>query len=393
MKRKICIITGSRAEYGLLKPLLDEIKSDPDLSLQLIVTGMHLSPEFGLTFSEIEKDGFSIDEKIEILLSSVTSVGVSKAMGLAMISFSEIYKRLKPNIIVVLGDRFEIFSAVAVAHVSQIPVAHISGGEVTEGAFDDAFRHSITKMSGIHFTSCEEYRRRVIQLGEHPDRVFNVGAIGLDNVKRLKLLSKKELENKLNFKFAKRNLLVTFHPVTLEKTTEKQFKNLLTVLNELKDTKIIFTKTNADPGGMTINRIIDEYVVKNPQKAVSFVSMGQLNYLSTMQFVDAVVGNSSSGIVEAPSFKIGTINIGNRQEGRIKAESIIDCEPTKESIKKALQELYSSDFQEKLKNIVNPYGDGNTARRILKVLKAYDIRNILKKTFYDINFEYKTTVM
>lgn len=393
MKRKICIITGSRAEYGLLKPLLDEIKSDPDLSLQLIVTGMHLSPEFGLTFSEIEKDGFRIDNKIEILLSSDTATGTLKSMGLALMGFGEAYERLRPDIIVVLGDRFEIFSAAASALVSEIPVAHIHGGEVTEGAFDDAFRHSITKMSHLHFTSTEEYRKRVIQLGEAPERVFNVGAIGLDNVKRLKLLSKKELENKLNFKFAKRNLLVTFHPVTLENTTEKQFKNLLTVLNELKDTKIIFTKTNADPGGMTINRIIDEYVVKNPQKAVSFISMGQLNYLSTMQFVDAVVGNSSSGIVEAPSFKIGTINIGNRQEGRIKAESIIDCEPTKESIKKALQELYSSDFQEKLKNIVNPYSDGNTARRILKVLKAYDIRNILKKTFYDINFEYKTTVM
>jgi GDP/UDP-N,N'-diacetylbacillosamine 2-epimerase (hydrolysing) len=386
MKRKICIITGSRAEYGLLKPLLDEIKSDPDLSLQLIVTGMHLSPEFGLTFSEIEKDGFRIDNKIEILLSSDTATGTLKSMGLALMGFGEAYERLRPDIIVVLGDRFEIFSAAASALVSEIPVAHIHGGEVTEGAFDDAFRHSITKMSHLHFTSTEEYRKRVIQLGEAPERVFDVGAIGLDNVKRLKLLSKKELENKLNFKFAKRNLLVTFHPVTLENTTEKQFKNLLTVLNELKDTKIIFTKTNADPGGMTINRIIDEYVVKNPQKAVSFISMGQLNYLSTMQFVDAVVGNSSSGIVEAPSFKIGTINIGNRQEGRIKAESIIDCEPTKESIKKALQELYSSDFQEKLKNIVNPYSDGNTARRILKVLKAYDIRNILKKNFYYINF-------
>ena len=393
MRRKICIITGSRAEYGLLKPLLDEIKSDPDLSLQLIVTGMHLSPEFGLTFSEIEKDGFRIDNKIEILLSSDTATGTLKSMGLALMGFGEAYERLRPDIIVVLGDRFEIFSAAASALVSKIPVAHIHGGELTQGAFDDAFRHSITKMSHLHFTSTEEYRKRVIQLGEAPERVFNLGAIGLDNVKRLKLLSKKELENKLKFKFAKRNLLVTFHPVTLEKTIEKQFKNLLTVLNELKDTKIIFTKTNADPGGMTINRLIDEYTLKNPRKAVSFVSMGQLNYLSTMQFVDAVMGNSSSGVVEAPSFKIGTINIGDRQEGRIKAESIIDCESTKESIKKALQKLYSSNFQEKLKNIVNPYGDGNTARRIVKVLKAYDIRNILKKTFYDINFEYKTTVM
>jgi GDP/UDP-N,N'-diacetylbacillosamine 2-epimerase (hydrolysing) len=386
MKRKIAVITGSRAEFGLLKPLLEEIKNDSDLSLSLVVTGMHLSPAFGLTYRDIEKDGFAINEKVEILLSSDTPVGVSKAMGLAMISFSEIYKRLNPNIIVVLGDRFEIFSAVAVAHVGQILVAHISGGEVTEGAFDDAFRHSITKMSGIHFTSCEEYRRRVIQLGEHPDRVFNVGAIGLDNIRKLKLKSKKELEAELGFKFLKRNLLVTFHPVTLENSNEEQFNALLAALDELGDTEIIFTYANADPGSMIINRMINEYTLNNPHKAVSFVSMGQLNYLSTMKFVDAVVGNSSSGIGEAPSFKIGTINIGNRQTGRIKAESIIDCDPTIESIGKALRKLYADDFQKKLKDIVNPHGDGNTTSRIVKILKTYDIKDSLKKNFYDIQW-------
>ena len=389
MKRKICIITGSRAEYGLLKPLLDEIKNDPDLSLHLIVTGMHLSPEFGLTFAEIEKEGFKIDNKIEILLSSDTATGTLKAMGLALISLSEVYERLRPDIIVLLGDRFEIFCAAASALVSKIPVAHIHGGEVTEGAFDDAFRHSITKMSHLHFTSTEEYKKRVIQLGESPDRVFNVGAIGLDNIRKMRLLTKKELEKELKFKFGKRNLLVTYHPATLSTlNTRKQFSSLLDTINELENTKIIFTKSNADPGGKIINEMIDKFVFENDQKAVVFTSMGQLKYLSTMQFVDAVVGNSSSGIIEAPSFKIGTINIGDRQKGRIKAKSIIDCEATRESIKEAFKQLYEKDFQMNLINIINPHGDGNAAENIKKILKTCNITNIMEKQFYNVNFEF-----
>ena len=389
MKRKICIVTGSRAEYGLLKPLLDEIENDPDLILQLVVIGMHLSPEFGLTYKDIEKDGFVINEKIEILLSSDTPVGVSKAMGLALIGFGEAYERLKPDIIVLLGDRFEIFSAAASALVSKVPVAHIHGGEVTEGAFDDAFRHSITKMSHLHFVSTEEYKKRVIQLGESPDRVFNVGAIGLDNIRKMRLLTKKELEKELKFKFGKRNLLVTYHPATLSTlNTRKQFSSLLDTINELENTKIIFTKSNADPGGKIINEMIDKFVFENDQKAVVFTSMGQLKYLSTMQFVDAVVGNSSSGIIEAPSFKIGTINIGDRQKGRIKAKSIIDCEATRESIKEAFKQLYEKDFQMNLINIINPHGDGNAAENIKKILKTCNITNIMEKQFYNVNFEF-----
>lgn len=391
MKRKICVVTGSRSEYDLLKPLIEEIENDIDLKLQLIVTGMHLSPEFGLTYKQIEKDGFFIDEKIEIILSSDTPVSISKSMGLVMISFAEAYERLKSDIIVVLGDRFEIFSVVAAALVSRIPVAHIHGGELTEGVFDDSFRHSITKMSHLHFTSTERYRKRVIQLGENPKRVFNVGALGLFNVKRLKLLSKDVLEQELNFKFSKHNLLVTFHPVTLEKNTSKhQFQNLLDVLGSLKNTHIIFTKTNADTEGRIINKMIDIYVSKNSSWSVSFTSMGQLKYLSTMQFVDAVAGNSSSGIIEAPSFKIGTINIGDRQKGRERAKSVIDCDPTKEDIRNALEKLYSKEFQESLKSIINPYSDGNTAKRIKDVLKDYNITNIVKKCFHDIEFKYNT---
>lgn len=387
MKRKICVVTGSRAEYGLLKPLLDEIKEDKGLTLQLIATGMHLSPEFGYTYKAIEKDKFHIDDRIEILLSSDTPTSISKSMGLAIMGFAEAYQRLKPNILIALGDRFEIFSAVSAALVSRIPVAHLYGGEVTEGAFDDAFRHSITKMSHLHFTSTEQYRQRIIQLGEHPDRVFNVGAIGLDNIKKLKLLTKKELEKSLNISFNRRNLLVTFHPVTLEhNTAEEQFQNLLDVLNELENTNIIFTKANADTGGRIINEMIDEYVLINSHKSAASASMGQLKYLSTLQFVDAVVGNSSSGLIEAPSFKIGTINIGDRQKGRIRSNSIIDCHPSKQGIRNAIKKLYSQEFQNSLKSTISPYGDGNSAERIKKIIKSYNLTDILKKSFYDIDF-------
>ncbi|UCD54988.1 MAG: UDP-N-acetylglucosamine 2-epimerase (hydrolyzing) [Candidatus Omnitrophota bacterium] len=390
MKRKVCIVTSSRAEYGLLRPLLEEIANDKNLTLQLIVTGMHLSPEFGLTYREIEKDGFAVDEKIEILLSSDTPASISKSMGLAMISFSEAYGRLKSDIIVVLGDRFEFLSAVAAALISRIPVAHIAGGEVTEAAFDDSIRHSITKMSHLHFTIIEDYRKRVIQLGEDPQRVFNVGALGIDNIKKLKLFSREALEKELNFKFNKHNLLVTFHPVTLENNTSpQQFKDLLSALENLEDTFIIFTKANADPGGRIINKMIDTYVSKNCSKSAAFTSLGHLKYLSILQFVDAVVGNSSSGIVEAPSFKMGTINIGGRQKGRVEPKSIIDCQPTKESIIKAFEKLYSKEFQRSLKKVVNPYGDGNAAKRIKNILKNYDINNILKKPFFDIDFGYR----
>lgn len=387
MKKKICVITSSRAEYGLLMPLIKELSADLAFDLQLIVTGMHLSPEFGLTYRIIEQDGFKINEKIESLLSSDTPIGIAKSMGLTVIGFAEVYQKLRPHIVVFLGDRFEIFSAAAAAYISRIPIVHLYGGELTEGAFDDAFRHSITKMSCLHFVSTYEYKKRVIQLGENPDSVFQVGAIGLDNIKRLKLLAKKELEQELGFTFFNRNLLITFHPVTLEDGTAGiQFRYLLSVLDELIDTKLIFTKANADVYGRVINELIDEYVKNNPFRAVSFTSIGQLKYLSIMQYVDAVVGNSSSGIIEAPNFKIGTINIGDRQKGRIRAESIIDCQPSKEEIRKALRKLYSAKFQRILKNVVNPYGDGKTTKRIVQILRNFKMRENLKKEFHDIEF-------
>ena len=382
--KKICVVTGTRAEYGLLYWLLKEIEADKELELQLIATGMHLSPEFGLTYKEIEKE-FKINKKIEMLLSSDTSVGISKSMGLAQISFAESYDELKPDIVIVLGDRYEIFSATSAAMIARIPIAHIHGGEKTEGAFDESIRHSITKMSHLHFTATEEYKNIVIQLGEHPSRVFNVGGMGIENIKRLKLLSKDEFEKSIEFKLNIKNILVTFHPVTLENSTaQEQFKELLGAIDKLEETNIIFTKANSDTDGRVINKMIDEYVTKNSHKSIVFTSLGQLRYLSALQYVDAVVGNSSSGLAEAPSFKIGTINIGDRQKGRIKASSVIDCEPNKDSILKSFEKLYSKEFQETLKTTINPYGNGCASKKIVEILKSVDLENIIKKSFYDL---------
>ena len=385
-KRKICIVTGSRADYGLLYWLIKEVKADQDLELQLIATGMHLSSKFGMTHKVIEKD-FNIDKKIDIHLSSDTSVGISKSMGIAQTSFSEAYNELNPNIVVVLGDRYEIFSAVSAAMIGKIPIAHIHGGEITEGSWDDCIRHCISKMAHLHFVATEEYKNRVIQLGEDPSRVFNTGGMGIENIKKLQLLNKNEFEKSINFKLNKKNILITFHPVTLENNTSKeQFQELLNVINELEDTNIIFTKTNSDLNGKIINQMIDKYISKNSDKSIGVASLGQLNYLSALQYVDFVIGNSSSGLLEVPSFKIGTINIGDRQKGRIKADSVVDCLPNKKSIKKAIKLVYSKKFQKFLKDVKNPYGDECASKKIIKVLKSVKLENILKKTFFDIKF-------
>lgn len=388
--RKICVFTGTRAEYGLLKPLMDEIYNDPGLSLQVMVTGMHLSPEFGLTYKAIEADGFHINEKVEILLSADTPTGISKSMGLGLCGFSESLERLRPDIVVILGDRFECLSMACVCMNARVPVAHIHGGETTIGAVDEAFRHSITKMSHLHFTSADEYRRRVIQLGEHPDRVFNVGAIGIENIRKLALLGKEELELETGFDLWEKFFLVTFHPVTLEcATAEKQFKNLLSALDGVtggkNQTKIIFTKANADTEGRIINELIDSYVAQHPEKAVAFTSMGQLRYLSAMKHAAAVVGNSSSGIVEAPSFQVPTVNIGDRQKGRDRASSVIDCEPEISSIQGALYRSLSPEFVHSLQDMSNPYEKDGTAENLKNILKTYSLKNLLKKEFYVIS--------
>ena len=385
MVKKICVVTGTRADYGLLFWLMKEIELDSDLELQLIVTGMHLSPEFALTYQEIERD-FRINKKLEMLLSSDTAIGISKSMGLAQISFSEAFDDLNPDLLVVLGDRYEIFAAASSAMIANIPIAHLHGGETTEGAFDESIRHSITKMSHLHFTAAEQYKNRVIQLGEDPARVFNVGGMGIENIKRLKLLSKSEFEKSINFKLCKKNILVTFHPVTLESlTAEKQFQELLNAIDELTDTNIIFTKANSDTDGRVINKMIDEYVLAHSDNSVCFTSLGQVRYLSALQYVDAMVGNSSSGLLEAPSFKIGTINIGDRQKGRIMADSVINCCSNTIAINKAFSKLYSNDFINLLNKVENPYGNGKASKRVKEIIKNTNLNEILKKSFYDLN--------
>ena len=385
--RKICVVTSTRAEYGLLYWLLKEISADSELKLQLIVTGMHLSLEFGLTYKEIEKE-FKIDKKIEILSSSHTSLDICAEMARVYEKFAPALAELKPDILVLLGDRYEIFGVAGVASIMQIPIAHIHGGETTQGAFDEAFRHSITKMSHIHFAATNEYANRIIQLGEEPSRVFNVGGPGIENIKKLNLINKDEFEKSIKFKLAKKNILITFHPATLENScAREQFNELLNALDELDDTNFIFTKANSDTDGDVINKMIDEYVSENSQKAVAFASLGQLRYLSAIKFVDIVLGNSSSGLLEVPSFKKATINIGDRQKGRARASSVIDVRPIKEEILAAIKRAYSKEFEQTLKDTINPYDGGNPSKKMVKILKEIKLDGILKKKFYDIGIK------
>jgi GDP/UDP-N,N'-diacetylbacillosamine 2-epimerase (hydrolysing) len=382
--RKIAVVTATRAEYGLLFWLLKEIESDENLTLELYVTGMHLSEAFGSTYKEIEKE-FTITQKIPLSLDDDSSKGLSQDMATLQTAMTQILSEREPDILVILGDRYEMLSCAIAAMLTNTPIAHIHGGETTQGLIDEAIRHSITKMSHLHFCATEIYKKRIIQLGENPDKVYIVGGLGLDNIKKLSLLSKSELENSMGFKLNKKNLLVTFHPVTLEKNSaEKQFSQLLQVLETLKDTHIIFTKANSDTDGKIINKMIEEYVNSHSKKSVAFASLGQLRYLSALQFVDGVIGNSSSGLLEAPSFQIGTINIGERQKGRIAAESVIHCAPNTQSIKKAIDILYSEKFQENLKTVTNPYGQGGAGKKIKDILLNADIQKILKKEFYDL---------
>jgi len=385
---KICVFTGTRADYGPLKPLMKAIQQDKDLTLQLLVSGMHLSPEFGNTIDEITKDRFKIDEKVEILLSSDTETGVVKSTGLGLIGYVDSLNRLKPDMVVVLGDRFEALAFTFASFVKRIPIVHISGGEITEGAIDDSIRHSITKFAHLHLVATKEYKKRVIQLGEEPWRVFNVGEIGLIGMKN-GLLTKEEFEKSINFKLNKKNILVTYHPETLDnKNNIKNFQEILKALSCLTDTNIIFTKSNADNGGREINNMIDEFV-KKYKNFIVFNSLGRKRYLSALQYVDIVLGNSSSGIVEAPSFKIATINIGNRQKGRVKANSIIDVKANKNEILEAINVVYSNRFKKVLQDVVNPYEGEIILEDVLEIIKQFTKEQLLNKKFYDIDFGVK----
>lgn len=384
--KKICVVTGTRAEYGLLKPLIKRINDDNEVELQLVVTGMHLSPEFGLTYHEIEEDGFCITDKNEMLLSSDTPNGITKSIGLATIGFADIFTRNEPDMIVLLGDRYEIFAAATAAMIHRIPIAHIHGGELTEGAVDDAIRHSITKMSTIHFASTEEYRNRVIQLGEQPQNVYCVGALGVENIKKQKLLSKEELGKSINFCLDRPYVVVTYHPVTLESdAAEIQIKNLLNALDCFKEYKIIFTKANADTEGRIINQLIDEYVKQNRDRAVAVTSLGMVRYLTALKYCEMVIGNSSSGILEAPSFQIPTVNIGNRQKGRVRSESVIDCGYDESQIIETIKRAEHIKKSEKCKQVTNLYEGLDTSNRIYQKIKEYLYNGTSNKTFYDMH--------
>lgn len=384
--KKVCIVTGTRAEYGLLKPVIDKVHRSDVLELQLIVTGMHLSTEFGLTYKEIEEDGYPITSKIEMLLGSDTPVGITKSMGVAMIGFADCYDLNRPDIVVVLGDRYEMLTAATAAMVAGIPIAHIHGGELTEGVIDEPIRHSITKMSCLHFTTTEEYRKRVIQLGEQPQNVYNVGALGIENVKMVRLLDRKELEERIDFRFQHPTVMVTYHPVVLEKKSSgEQFQEILNVIDRHKEISVIFTKANADADGRIINQMIDNYVYKNRDRCKAYTSLGQLKYLSVLQFCNAVVGNSSSGIIEVPSFHIPTVNIGNRQKGRVRPGTVIDCGNNEAEIEAAVIRALSPEFNQTISDMGNPYEGEKTSETIVGEIQQSLCEGInVKKRFFDI---------
>jgi GDP/UDP-N,N'-diacetylbacillosamine 2-epimerase (hydrolysing) len=384
--KKVCVVTGTRAEYGLLRWVMEGIEKSPSLNLQLVVTGMHLSPEFGLTIDEIKSHGFVVDRCVEMLVSSDTPTGITKSIGLGLTGFADVIADLEPDLVMILGDRYEILAAAISAMIARVPLAHLHGGEATEGSIDEAIRHSITKMSHIHFVATDEYRNRVMQLGEQPNNIYQVGGLGIDNISNLELLDRKTLEESLGFHFKERNLLITFHPVTLESNSSQfQMAELLAALDDLEDTYLIFTMPNSDTDGRILFQQIEKFVSEHNNASV-FTSLGQLKYLSCMAQVDAVIGNSSSGLTETPSFKKATINIGDRQRGRMKAASVIDSLPERSAIVNALEEIYFDEFQKKLKSVVNPYGEGGASKLIIEILESANLEDIVKKSFYDINF-------
>lgn len=385
MKRKICVVTGGRAEYGLLYWLMKEIRADEALELQVAVTGMHLSPEFGLTVREIEKDGLPIAARVEMLLSSDSAVGITKSMGLGLIGFADAFERLRPDLILVLGDRFEILAAVQAALFARIPVGHIHGGELTEGAADESIRHALTKLSHLHFVAAESYRRRVIQLGEQPERVFLTGAPGLDQVTRTPLLTRAELAASLGMDLNRPTFLVTYHPATLgDIAPEAAFGELLAALEAFPEASVIFTRPNADTHGRPLNELMDAWVAAHPERAKAFTSLGQLRYLSAVKWADCVVGNSSSGLTETPLLKCPTVNIGNRQGGRLKAPSVLDCGERREEIEATLRRALSAGHRAVCDQGISLYGHGDASRRIVEILRTTSLEGLTVKPFHDL---------
>jgi UDP-hydrolysing UDP-N-acetyl-D-glucosamine 2-epimerase len=385
MRRKICVVTGSRADYGILRGLMKEIQADPSLELTVVATGMHLSPEFGHTEQNIEADGFQIQYRVESLLSSDTPTGVSKSVGLGVIGFADAFRQIQPDLIVLLGDRFEILAAAQAAMIGRCPIAHLHGGEITEGAVDESIRHAITKMSHLHFVSAEVHRGRVIQLGETPERVFNFGAPGLDAIHELKFLERTEFEQKFGVKWGSLNFLVTYHPVTLgSRDSVQALGELFNALDQFPKAHVLFTKPNADAEGRKISQLIDEYKAKYAGRVQVITSLGQLGYLSAVRIADVVIGNSSSGLIEAPALKKPTVNIGDRQKGRLRGSTVIDCTESAPEIIKAIQRALSSEFRATLASAKSPYGDGSASKHIKQVLASTDLAALTRKPFFDL---------
>lgn len=384
--RRICVVTGTRAEYGLLRCLLADLSTHPSVKLQIIATAMHLAPEFGLTCQEIEADGFVVDRRIEMLLASDSGVGMAKSTGLGMLGLADAFGELQPDIVVLLGDRFEVLAAASTALLMRLPIAHIHGGELTEGAVDDAIRHAVSKMAAIHFVAAEPYKKRLIQMGEVPERVHNVGGLGIDSVLRTTLMDRGELEASMGFSFGKRNLVVTFHPATAEDGDSLfQCEQLLTAMDRLPDCNFIVTLPNADAGSRAIARRFRDYGSEHPFRVGVFSSLGVRRYLSCLALVDGVIGNSSSGLLEAPVFRIGTVNIGSRQKGRLKASSVVDCAPESSAISAAITEILSENFRKGLGEICNPYGKGGAATRIAEILVSVPLEHLRRKPFFDFS--------
>jgi UDP-hydrolysing UDP-N-acetyl-D-glucosamine 2-epimerase len=384
--KKIAVFTGTRAEYGLLYWLMRDIESDEEFVLQLLVSGSHLSPEFGMTYKEIEKDGFAIDDRVEMILSSDTPVGVAKSMGIGMLGYAESLSRLKPDALVILGDRFEALAVAQTALILRIPIVHLHGGEITEGAYDDSIRHAITKLSYLHGTSTETYRRRVIQMGEAPERVYNVGAIGLDHLKRTLLMDRAELSSALGFSLTEKYFVITYHPVTLGKnSSEHVIRNLLSALNSFPDYRAIITYPNADDGGREIIPVIQNFARINPVRVLAVESLGQVKYLSAIKNASAVVGNSSSGIIEAPAFDVPTVNVGDRQKGRLAAKSVLNCGENKHEIESAISRAIQQSYKIPGEKIINPYGYGESSAKVIQMLKKLPIK--INKRFFDIEIK------
>lgn len=385
--RKICVVTGSRAEYGILRNLMAAIKADPELQLQVIATNQHLSKLQGETYKEIERDGFTIDYKVYMADDEApdNANSTAKSISRGVSGFADAFDALHPDLLLILGDRYEMLAVASTALIYKIPIAHLHGGEITEGAFDDAIRHAISKMSHLHFTSTEAYRNRVIQLGEQPERVFNVGALGVENVVKNDFMSKEDIENSLNFKLTDKCFLCTYHPVTLSNmSSEVQVLNLLEALDSYKDYHIIFTYSNSDTNSQIIIKRIQEYVDKNADRCMFIPSLGQRRYFSALKHMTAVLGNSSSGIIEVPSFCIPTLDIGDRQKGRIAADSVIHCGYSVEEIKEGLDKVVNLSNSSNLSNLSNPYHKDGTCAAILQTIKTYPLENLVQKSFYDL---------